>query len=1575
MKLSHVLKFSVKPLLAVAALGFNLMADAALPWPNAPFEATQSATPITMLLTGKDHRMFYEAYNDTSDIDGDGTLDIRFKPYIRYYGLFDSDVCYEYNTSSYTYVPKSYGTSPSTTEVKISTKDADGNVTTKTVAKANYGHCPGKFSGNWMNWVTTSRMDALRKVLYGGKRSTDTTTKTVLRRAYIPSDAHTWAKEYTSEATDGYKISDYTPFSKPAENTRHFFGNLTDNIGVNCSTLSDCSDKLAPLMRARLNVPSPARVWEWASKERPVLHEDFSVGGRTWGDDQADYVVMVEVCVQNSNGTFLNGCTPYTAEEDSSARSLTTTVTKASNGTAWKQPNCTWNGCATVNRYKYTAATSTSSVTVPAGTTTYKPTGILHEYGANGTMLFGLMSGSYDKNLSGGRLRRNIANFGSEISADGTFASTAPIVDTFNNLRIMGFNDGNTDSAYSGGWVANRVMNPGEFPDWGNPIGEMLYEVNRYFAKEASTSSFTSGTTNDEKVGLTTETWADPYAVADENVAACSRANVLTISDINTSFDSNEVPGNYTGFKSNPSAFAGTLADLNSSSLLGTLTTYEFGSNVGNRFIGESGTNYDAAPSAKSVTSLASVRGLAPEEPTKEGSFTPAAMAYYAKTHDLRPATGSELAGDQTLDQFVVALSSPLPRITVNTSKGKTISFVPFAKSVGWPYWVQEWVNEPIWTRDCTRYWSNGSCRTWGNYYWKDNWVQKWVEKDNIDRTKGAYQPTNQIVDFYVETIANSGAADYNKDINDGRYYAEFQINFEDVEQGADHDMDAIARYKVWEDASGNVNIQVNPDYQAGGIKQNMGYVVSGAGSRDGVYLVAGDEENNPGYYLNVPAGQSAGYCSDVTKTGCGSLPYVNTADASIPTFTFTPSGTDSATYFKDPLYYAAKYGGFIDSNGNNRPDLQGEWDNDKDGIPDTYFLVQNPSKLADSLRKAFTSIVERNGSGSNLVANSTSLNSGTHLYQALYNSAHWSGDLMAYGVDASKKLKATPDWKASTQLELLGHENRKIYFTRFKNTGDGYVPEAVEFKATSMNSTELALFESDSSHVNYLRGDRTNQVDQSGTLRTRSATSLIGDITDSSPVYVDDTKTVYIGANDGMLHAFDAETGNEKFAFIPSPSLPNMNSLTQVAFKGAHKFFVDGEIAVTTRTQTTSKNLLVALMGRGGKGLFSLDVSAPASFGSTNVSWEYTEPWLAANSKTDADLGYMLGRPVIAKLQNGTIAAFVGNGYESESGHAVLYVFNVTTGAVIAKIDTVKAPATDSGNGLATPGVVLDADGKAITVYAGDLKGNLWKFDVSADDAATWTVGPTPFYVARDSDGNRQPITAPVTTTINSVYGDANQGKLFVYFGTGSLFRTSDRTDNSVQTLYGLIDETGKSSTKTIADRSTLVEREFVVTTTLSGSKVRSLEEGTMAELEGKNGFYIDLPEAGERVVTKPYYGVFVEPTLLFTSAIPSEDLCTPGGSGYLNGIHAFSGARLVNAFFDVDGDGEFSDDTVATEDGEDVNVSSIDLGVGMPSDPAVLGDQVFVNGSNGELGQIKINTGATVYRGRLTWREIVVE
>lgn len=1462
--------------------------------PNVPLTATINAKPMTMLIAGRDHRLFYEAYNDASDVDGDGALDIRFKPTITYYGLFDSTVCYRYVDSG--------GQSDEQFE-PYAAADASGRC---------LGTGDGQWSGNWLNYVTTSRIDALRKVLYGGHREVDIDGKTILRRAYIPQDAHSWGKEYRNVATDGYDIRDFTPLGLPSGSgvRRHFFGSLTETTGRDCTTLSDCSNR-RPLLRIRPNVEN-RRIWEWASKERPVLHDGLSVGSFTSDNPESNYTVRVLVCT----ASFNTDCKRY-----------------------------------------------------PNGN--IKPIGLLHEYGENDAMLFGLITGSYDRHMTGGRLRKVVASFGDEIVADsGIFrtGSSAPIVTSFNNLRIRGYNQSSNtgEYAFSNPYAASALApTEGQFVDWGNPIGEMMYEGLRYFAgANAARNGFDSSgeRTIDGQVGLSSASWDDPYSsTSTARAQYCARPNFLIVSNINPSFDSNSMPGSTfnTGF----SESLGNLSGLNVTTVANAITGIEdraITSAITGRsfFIGQSGTGAsDNAPTPKTVAGLGTVRGLAPDETSKQGSFYSAAVAYWSKTNNIRrDLTTTHSAANVNIDSYVVALSSPLPTIEV-TINGRKVSLVPFAKSV------------------------SGS---------------------GISNAKTAYQPTNQIVDYYVEelTLPTNAAT------GEG-YKAVFQINFEDVEQGGDHDMDAIARYTI-EVVSGQLRVTVVPTYQAGGIQQHMGFVISGvtdAGGtvRDGVYLVARDENVSPRYYLNVPPGQWAGHCNyDNTSdmpAACATLPTIGEA---AHTYVFRPNTSgNSAQLLKDPLWYVAKYGGYVKEDDENSsgvgPTRQSEWDalpvNSNgtvgDGVPDNYFLVQNPLNLKASLRRALENIANNSASGGNIIANSTRLEEESYVFQATFNNSRWSGDLLAYRASSSG-VSQTADWNAAAELPKNSNAARRIFYWSDASGAN----KGKEFLWGNLSNAEKTnYFGADATlgqrMLNYIRGADTYEYSRGGTFRDRSATTVLGDVAHSSPAYSKDSSVVFVGSNGGMLHAFSTlplsstnsvRPGTELFAYVPSAVLPRLRNLAAVGYNVNHEYFVDGDVAVSTQVGSPARNYLVATLGRGGKGLFGLDVTNPASFSANDVKWEYF-------STSDADLGRILGRPAIAKAANGTDVVLVGNGYNSTNESAALYVFNLTTGALIRKLVVpTTALVVGGGNGLAMPGV-FDAnnDDRIDVAYAGDMYGQVWRFDLSGTDPATWSVSNSgaPIFVARDGLGNIQPITAPMTVAINSVSVDPNFNKRFVFFGTGSYFQTTDPANTRKQTLYSIVDDPATPHT----NRSQLYERTLSSQIVFEGLRdpskeesetnpkitrvVRKLSAQTAAgDMNGKLGCFVDMPEAGERIVTRANLFRLAEPTLIASSIIPETvDQCVPGGRGYVNAVNPFTCARLSKPFFDLNDSGSFADD--ALSDGS--YASSVETGGGLPGEAIIIGNRLVVGLSGPPPFHIRINTGATPLKGRLSWREIV--
>jgi type IV pilus assembly protein PilY1 len=649
------------------------------------------------------------------------------------------------------------------------------------------------------------------------------------------------------------------------------------------------------------------------------------------------------------------------------------------------------------------------------------------------------------------------------------------------------------------------------------------------------------------------------------------------------------------------------------------------------------------------------------------------------------------------------------------------------------------------------------------------------------------------------------------------------------------------------------------------------------------------------------------------------------------------------------------------------------------------FVAANNPAEFTSGLRSALQSISDRTGAASNVSANSTSVGTETNIYQAVYRSGRWTGDLKAFPVTSSGGVAATPEWEASRNVPA--HGSRNILFN-LSSSGAGQGRFLTWDNLTPTQQAALGGGSTGQFILDYLRGDGSKeQRNPSGTLRDRtqiadtSTANVLGDIVHSSPVFVDTdpdgnpatddgTKTVYVGANDGMLHAFDAENGVERFAFIPaSVSFSDLQTLADPDY--AHKYFVDGEIVVSNRQQTPGRNILVGLMGRGGKSVYALDVSNPDSFGEGDVLWEFTDP----------DLGNAVGEPIITKLNNGRTAVIFGNGYNSDNGNSVLFVVDIIDGTLIRKFDT----GVGGDNGMAAPrGWDANRSGTFDFLYAGDLLGNVWKIDISASSSATWGFSvlnggnPAPIIQARDSGGNVQPITAGLAIGLNP-----STFARWIFFGTGRYLTSGDPQDRSKQSWYGFEDAAIDTVAEQVA-RADLKPRAIPVTKSVQNLNtpepddeilIRQFETAVAGDMVGKKGWVVDLEtpadvtDGGERIVTR---SVFAGSVLLASSIIPGSNACRPGGRGFLNFIDPFTGG--ATSFFDLNADG-----TVDANDLVDgAPISSLDPGGGMPTMPVVLRDdpggkvKVVVGGSAGQQPQDVPGVLPGAW-GRISWREVI--
>lgn len=612
------------------------------------------------------------------------------------------------------------------------------------------------------------------------------------------------------------------------------------------------------------------------------------------------------------------------------------------------------------------------------------------------------------------------------------------------------------------------------------------------------------------------------------------------------------------------------------------------------------------------------------------------------------------------------------------------------------------------------------------------------------------------------------------------------------------------------------------------------------------------------------------------------------------------------------------------------------------------YVSANNATELSNAFAEIINQVIaDSSAPMASIAANTQAITAGTTVYVAGYDAAKWSGHVRAYALQSNYNLSGTPTWDAAQVLDSTAPNSRLIF------THDGSAGTSFDWSNLSTAQQDL-IKGSDAATVGqdrlaYIRGDRTKEQAASGPLRDRN--SRLGDIVNSNmwvlgkpnigytgnnyASFRSNTASrptmIYIGGNDGMLHAFNASTGAEQFAYIPQGVYSKLKAYTDPAY--THQYTVDGHpFTGDIHDGSNWKTMLVGSLAGGGKGYFVLDVTNPGSLtgasGSSLVVLDKTDG-------SDPDIGHIYGEPTldntnaervvqITKLNNNRWAVLMGNGINSTSEKAMLLIQYLDGARELVKIEL--DGTGGNGNGLSNPQVIdINGDGKADLVYAGDHQGNLWKVNLSSTTPSNWgsyyssSGTPLPMFVARDESNARQPISTAPQWATHPVRG------LMVAVGTGREMTVTDRLTTSTQSLYAIWDDSTiapngspmvTGGTAITNGRSSLVAQTQSSTVTIGGRQYfkTSANPVPYTGTGAKRGWYMDWPTSGERSVNNG--GMLTNKLLFMRSRIPANgsqdssntESCEPTATSareYLTVLDIVTGQPPSKPMFDTDGGG----------------------------------------------------------------------
>jgi type IV pilus assembly protein PilY1 len=1414
------------------AVNADLAAETMANFTQLPIVSADSATPMVMIAASNDHQLFFKAYNDYTDLDHDGIPETTYKHSFDYYGYFDRNTCYNHNGSMF--VPAS------TTANK---------------------YCSGNWSGNFLNWATMTRIDTVRKILFGGLRSVDTATDTVLERTYLPNDAHSFAKYY-----NGNDINQLTPFSPPTADPDAKKNGITIcNTTVN--NTSEVSEDVTdpPLMRV-----ATGNFSLWASNERWQCR---------WSGEKG---------ASNANDPASSGIDAYASNPDKGTYGL-------GNDDYIVRVRACVSGLREDNCKRY-----------PDGN--YKPTGLLQVYGDEDKILFGMMAGSYLKNKSGGVVIKDISSMSNEIdvAGNGRFIDAVTsgqatnqadgIINAWSLYRVVKYQHG--DGTYGTSGVNNNnctwginSFNDGQCQNWGNPFAEIYWNAIRYMAGEAPTGTYRSNGSPIISGLETPNTWSCPL----DDTNYCSSLNVIAFNASTISYDDDQLDGTSDG--------VGSIWSGANSSVLTDIVGAGEGIHGNAFFIGENGVDNNGLCTQKTINSLGAAKGLCPEAPRLDGTYRIAGIAYKAHLDDIRSSGPNELEDDQLVDTYAVTLAPAVPEITVpvpGSSTGQVVKILPACRneSVGGNCAIVDFkIVEPhteVGNVGYGKFYVNWEDSEQGGDYDQDMWgVLSYVIDSGTNtitvETDTLAQSTPYAMGFgYVISGTTTDGFHVHSGINN---FIRSEAGITDCNSPACQTGDAptshtyalgtssagllkdplyyAAKWGAFQDENGN-NI---PDLQTEWDRKDQAGNLNPDGMPDTYYYATNPEELETSL-ANV-------FDAIIAKTASGTA-------ASVVASSRQGQGTVVQALYVTERTYDSKtvkwvgtlHGLWVDNLGLIREDTNGD------------------GELGNYQTDHVVNIYYDSGTRHTRVCRFDSLDADTYTPVILNAGADCEANslpLEELGTlwNAREQLSSLDSASITTQRSYSSEaDNGRHILTWVDANRNGEVDnnEFVPFTPSGINTTSrygylnaLSQTEADGI-INYIRGaedpamrNRTIDFDGDGT----EEVMRLGDIVHSTPSsvstpaegfhllhgdtsyaafrrqYANRRHMIYVGANDGLLHAFNGgffdpvnvkfttstsngETahplGSELWAYAPGNLLPHLKWLTDPDY--THVYYMDApprifDVKIFSPDSTHPGGwgtILVAGMRFGGgtmtvdtaqNGLGGANAADDHEFRSAYVVLDITDPEQPPNllaEITDPALGFTTSYPTAIIIREnddslnnwylvfGTGPTNATSATSTQDGRLLVY-------DLVAKDWATNFGPTDSFNVVGADSFVSDPlaadwdlDFKGDDLYVGTVNGtpsapggSLWRLKVDGDaDPNTW--GPSTWAFEERLSTN-QPIVMRPTLSIDE------RRNHWVFAGTGRFFVNDDKTSDTQQTLYGFRDNPSSSDSSALPSTSNLVD------------------------------------------------------------------------------------------------------------------------------------------------------------------------